>query len=397
MVTAPGSCAVVGVGATEFSKASGRSELRLAIEAITAALDDAGLEPHAVDGMVTFDMDNNGEVAVARNLGVNALTFFARTPYGGGGGCATVDLATLAIAAGKADVVVCYRAMNERSQSRFGQPASDSPGGFQTSLSPSWSIDLSWVLPYGMSTPAAQIAQSAQRYLYEYNATSETFARVAVNQRNYAQANPNAYFRGRPITIEDHQNSRMIADPLRLLDCCQESDGAVALVITSLDRAKDLKQEPIQILGAAQGIARHTQANLASPYVEDLAAANETKVVGDQLWAQTGLTAADMDVANLYDHFSCAVVMQLEALGFCGLGEAPGLIADGGLAIDGLIPTNTNGGQLSEAYVHGFNGIAELVRQLRGTAVNQVPNAQLAVATSGSHVPTSGLVLGAVN
>ena len=391
------SCAIVGIGATEFSKESGRSEMRLALEAITNALHDAGIAPHTVNGLVTFSMDNNEEVAVQRSLGIERLTFFAHSGYGGGGGCSTVELAEMAIICGKADVVVCYRAMNERSQSRFGQPVGESSGGLKTALTPSWDIDLSWSLPYGMSTPGAQMAQAAQRYLYQYGATSETFARVAVNQRNYAVTNPNAYFHGRPITIEDHQNSRLIADPLRLLDCCQESDGGVAVVVTSLERARDLKQKPIQILGSAQGSGRLTLHGLASPYVDNLAAAFETKVVADQLWAQTGLTPADIDVANLYDHFSCAVVMQLEALGFCGLGEAPGLIAEGGLAIDGQIPTNTNGGQLSEAYMHGFNGIAELVRQLRGTAINQVRDAKLGVATSGSHVPTSGLVLGAVD
>ena len=385
--------AIVGIGATEFSKHSGRSELRLALESILAALEDCGLNPGDVDGLVTLGVDNNDEMAIQRNLGVAELTFFARIAGGGGGGCGCISLATLALDAGKADVVVCYRALNERSQQRFAFPRATP--GLPTGLARSWDIDLSWVMPYGLVTPASWMALSAQRYLYQYNATSETFGRVAVNQRKYAITNPAAFFFNRPMTLEDHQRSRMIADPLRLFDCCQESDGAVTLVVTSLERAKDLRQEPIAILGAAQGIG-HSQHGMATVYRDDISFPTETQIVGDQLWRQSGYGPADMDVANIYDHFSCAVPMQLEALGFCGLGEAPDLIREGGLAIDGRIPTNTNGGQMSEAYIHGFNGIAEIVRQLRGTSVNQVAGAQLGVVTSGSHAPTSGLILGVV-
>ena len=391
----PPSCAIVGIGVTEFSKDSGRSELKVALEAITAAVTEAGLRPTDVDGLVTFSIDNNDEIAVQRNLGVPALTFFARTSGGGGGGCGCVSLAALAIDAGKADTVVCYRAMNERSQQRFALPQG-SPG-LPTGLARSWDIDMSWVRPFGMVTPAAWMALSAQRYLYQYNATSETFGRVAVTQRQYASTNPQAFFYGRPITLEDHQTSRMISDPLRLLDCCQESDGGVAFVVTSLERAKDLQQKPIAVLAAAQGIGHdHHGMAMATIHRQDMAYPLETQVVGDQLWRESGLRPSDMDVANIYDHFSPAVPMQLEALGFCGPGEAPDLIADGALGIDGQIPTNTNGGQMSEAYIHGFNGVAEMVRQLRGTAVNQVKGARLGVVTAGSHAPTSGLVLGSL-
>jgi len=381
--------AIVGIGATEFSKDSGRSELRLAVEASLSALTDAGLEPSEVNGLVTFVLDNNAEIAVARNLGADRIQFFARTSGGGGGGPGCIGLATMAIETGRADVVVCYRGMNERSQQRFGQPSGYA--GAASSIS-TQAVDNSWTMPYGQTTPAANMAQSARRYMFQYGATSEDFGRVAVTQRAYAMNNPNAFFYGKPLTLEQHQASRVIADPLRLFDCCQETDAGVAIVLTSTERARDLRQIPVRVAAAAMGIGPQHH-NMAPVYRDDIAAAPETRIVGEQLWARSGLRPTDMDLAMLYDHFSCAVLMQLEALGFCQLGEGKDLVRGGELGPGGLIPTNTNGGQLSEAYVHGFNGMAEAVRQLRGTAVNQIAGARHAVATGGSHVPTSGIVL----
>ena len=382
------SAAIVGIGATEFSKNSGRSEMRLAVEACTAALADAGIPPREVDGFVTFSIDNNDEPILARNLGVDAASFFARTSSGGGGAPGTVALASMAIATGKAHTVICYRAMNERSGQRFGQPAEYTTGTFAKS----GAIERSFAAPFGMVTPLAWMAHSAQRYLHEYCATSEDFGRLAVIQREYAVTNPNAFFYNRPFTLADHQASRMVADPLRLFDCCQESDGAVALVLTSLDRAAHLRQKPVAVVGAAMGVGSR-QTGMAPVYRDNITFAEETKIVGAQLWAESGRRPDDVDVAILYDHFGPAVLMQLEALGFCKPGEAPGFIADGGTRLDGALPTNTNGGQLSEAYLHGFNGLAEAVRQLRGTAVNQVAAAARAIVTGGSHVPTSGVLL----
>jgi acetyl-CoA acetyltransferase len=380
---------IAGIGATDFSHRSGRSELRLAIEAIQAALQDAGLTARDVGGLATFAMDNNEEQAVARSLGVSQLKFFARTPAGGGGACGTVALASQAIRARVVDVVVCFRAMNERSQYRFGQGRSQGMMVMPTSAE----IDNSWSMPFGMVTPAARMALSVRRYMHQYGATSDDFGRVAVAQRDYAARNPNAYFFQRPITLEDYHASRWICDPLRLLDCCQESDGAVALVITTEERARDLRQPLVKVLGAAQGLGPDL-VGMASPYRNNPAHATDTQIAGDQLWSQSGLSPQDMDLAILYDHFGPAVLMQLEALGFCELGEAPDFVRAGAIGPNGPLPVNTNGGQLSEAYIHGFNGIAEAVRQLRGIAVNQVQGARHAIVTSGSHVPTSGLVLG---
>ncbi|KQX49384.1 MULTISPECIES: lipid-transfer protein [unclassified Streptomyces] len=375
-----GRAAVVGIGSTEFSKDSGRSELSLAAEAVRAALDDAGLTPADVDGLVTFTMDTNPEITVAQASGIGELSFFSRVHYGGGAACATVQQAALAVATGIAEVVVCYRAFNERSGRRFGS-------GVQQREPSAEGAALGWQLPFGLLTPASWVAMIAQRYLHAYGLTPEAFGHVAVTDRRHAARNPAAYFHGKPITLADHAASRWIAEPLRLLDCCQETDGGQAIVVTSVERARDLPNPPAVILAAAQGAGRKQEA-MTSFYRDDLTGLPEMGVVARQLWRTSGLAPSDIDVGILYDHFTPFVLMQLEEFGFCGPGEAAGFVAADAL------PLNTHGGQLGEAYLHGMNGIAEAVRQLRGTSVNQVPGAARSLVTAGTGVPTSGLILG---
>ena len=378
--------AIAGIGATEFSKESGRSELQLSVEAVQAALVDCGLTPRDVDGFTTFTMDTSSEIAVARELGCGELRFFSRINFGGGGACATVQQAAMAVATGVADVVVAYRGFNERSGSRFGQFSVAAAQQVNTN-----GLDNAWTYPMGLGTPAATVAMQARRYMHEYGATSEDFGRIAVADRRHAATNPTAFFHGRPITLEDHQASRMIVEPLHLLDCCQESDGAVAIVVVSAERARDLRQRPAYVAAAAQG-SGVDQFVMTSYYRQDIGIP-EMGVVGRELWRQSGLGPGDIATAVLYDHFTPYVLMQLEELGFCGRGEAPGFVADGAIEIGGLLPLNTHGGQLGEAYIHGMNGIAEGVRQVRGTAVNQVDAVEHVLVTAGTGVPTSGLVL----
>ncbi|GGU92414.1 lipid-transfer protein [Streptomyces albospinus] len=375
-----GRAAIAGIGATEFSKDSGRSELKLAVEAVHAALDDAGLAPADVDGLVTFTMDTNPEITVAQAAGIGELSFFSRVHYGGGAACATVLQAALAVAAGLAEAVVCYRAFNERSGRRFGS-------GVQQREPSAEGAALGWNLPFGLLTPASWVAMAAQRYLHAYGLTPDAFGPVAVTDRRHAARNPAAYFYGKPITLADHAASRWIVEPLRLLDCCQETDGAQAIVVTSAERARDLPHPPALITAAAQGAGR-AQEQMTSFYRDDLTGLPEMNVVARQLWRTSGLTPADIDVAILYDHFTPFVLMQLEEFGFCGPGEAARFVAADSL------PLNTHGGQLGEAYLHGMNGIAEAVRQLRGTSVNQAGAPAHALVTAGTGVPTSGLVLG---
>jgi len=380
--------AIAGIGATEFSKNSGRSEWQLACESVLAALDDAQIPVEQVDGMALFTMENNPEIAVARALGIPQLKFFSRIPHGGGGACGPVQQAALAVAAGVADVVVVYRAFNERSGHRFG--SGPPPFAYTASTDQEYR---NWINPYGLLTPAAQEAFLARRYMHRYGATSADFGRISVLSRKHAATNPKAWFHGRPITLEDHQNSRMIADPLRLLDCCQESDGGQALVIVSTERAKDLPHAPAVISGAAQGVGPQ-QISMSSYYRDDIDLMPEVELVAQQLWQQSGLGPDTIDAAIIYDAFTPMVLLQLEEYGFCGRGEAPDFIRSGALELGGRLPINTNGGQLGEGYIHGVNGIAEGVRLIRGTSVNQPAKTVANVlVTAGSPVPHSAIVL----
>jgi len=383
-----GRAAIVGIGATEFSKDSGRSEMSLATEAVVAAITDAGLKPSDIDGMVTYSTDNNPDVEIARHVGIGELRHFSRVHYGGGAACGTIVQAAMAVASRVADAVVCYRAFNERSGRRFGAGVQDLEMAATAERA-----QFSWTTPFGLLTPASWVAMVARRYMHLYGATSQDFGQVAVAGRRHAANNPKAWFYEQPITLEEHQASRWIVDPLHLLDCCQESDGAQALVVTSAERARDLPHTPAVIVAGAQG-AGAEQWTMTSFYRKDIAQLPEMKVVADELWTSSGLTPADIQTAILYDHFTPYVLMQLEEFGFCPRGEAKDFIKDGALEMGGRLPINTHGGQLGEAYIHGMNGIAEGVRQIRGSSVNQVDSVENVLVTAGTGVPTSGLILG---
>ena len=382
-----GQTAIVGIGATEFSKKSGRSTLRLAVECSDAAIQDAGLQPEQIDGMVLFTTEENHEIDVARSLGIPALRHFSRIHHSGGAACATIGQAAMAVQSGACDYCLVYRAFNERSETRFGvgvQGRSPHPNSTE--------VDFSWSSPFGLLTPASWVAMFARRYMHEFGATSEDFGRVAVADRRHAANNPKAFFHGRPITLAEHQESRWIVKPLHLLDCCQESDGGQAFVVTTLERARDLKQAPVVIAAAAQGSGPDQQM-MKSYYRDEITSIPEMGIVAKQLWADSGLTPAEIQTAILYDHFTPLVLPQLEALGFCERGEAPDFIRDGRIEMGGALPINTHGGQLGEAYIHGMNGIAEGVRQIRGTSINPVPSVENVLVTAGTAVPTSALIL----
>ena len=377
--------AIVGIGATEFSKASGRSELQLAAECCKAALDDAGIHPSEVDGMITFTLDNSDEIGLIRCLGVKDLAYTTRIPGGGSASVATIYQAMAMVNAGLCNTVLVWRAMNERSQYRFGQPHTQILGPQAGNGTGS----LLWCMPFGAQTPGTWESLAAQRYMHQYGVTSEDLGRLTVVQRQYASTNPAAWFYGKPITLEDHQNSKWIVEPiLRLLDCCQESDGGVAIVITSLDRARDLKQKPVKIAGACQSIPYNVEV-ISNYYHADLSMMPEAEGTAKRLYAQTGMRPTDMQAAILYDAFTPQVLKQLEGFGFCKRGEAKDFIKDGHISPGGSLPVNTHGGMTGEAYIHGMNSIAEAVRQVRGTSANQVSKIENVLISSG----TAGAIL----
>jgi acetyl-CoA acetyltransferase len=369
--------AIAGIGATEFSKASGRSELQLAAECSLAACRDAGVDPRDVDGMITFTLDNSDELGLARCLGARNITYTTRIPGGGAGSTATIGQAMAAISAGLCNHLIIWRAMNERSQQRFGQNLAS----FQQ-LAGTGSGSLPWSIPYGAMTPAAWAGLQGHRYMLRYGVTNRDLGYLSVQQRRYAANNPKAWFYNKPITLEDHQSSRWVQEPvLRLLDCCQESDGGQAILVTSLERARDLRQPPVKILGATQSLPFNNEV-IANLY-HDAPSNPGMAATGRRLYEKTGLKPTDIQAAMIYDAFTPDVFTQLEGFGFCGPGEAKDFIRSGQLAIDGQLPVNTHGGLLGEAYIHGMNSVAEGVRQVRGTSVNQVKNVQHVLVASG--------------
>jgi acetyl-CoA acetyltransferase len=373
-----GAAAIVGVGQTEFSKDAGRSETRLASEAIVAALADAGLSTDDMDGLVSYTIDPVEETELVRSLGTPEVTWSSRVPYGGGGSQGVLLHAAAAVASGAADVVVAYRALRARSGERFGaagRPAPSATSGH------SGTTASQWCRPFGVLTPASWMSFNATRYMHAFGVRSEDFGRAVVQLRAYAATNPNAHFFGRPIDLADHQASRWIAEPcIRLFDCCQETDGSVALVITAADRAADTR-DPI-VIDAASGAALFEQEVASDHYRDDLSVMDGAVALGRQLFDESGISRSDIDVAMIYDAFSPILLMQLEALGFCGFGEAKDFIAEGNLGPKGSLPCNTNGGLIGEGYIHGLNLTLEAVRQLRGDAANQLDSPQFALVSA---------------
>ena len=367
-----GNVAIAGIGQTEFSMESGRSELQLAAEASIAAIRDAGLTPADIDGTVTFFEDTNEELQLQRSLGIENIRWMVRSRLGGGSASATIQIAAAAVASGAANAVLVYRAFNERSGRRFGQPM-PTPGPPRRDFH----------FAFGLDTPAKIYALWYKRYMETYGISNEDLADYVITARDYAATNPSAFYHGKPITKDDHQNSRWIVEPiLRRLDCCLESDGGVALIVTTKERARDLKQPLVPVLGMAQANVINGDI-LFDYYRDDPGRFPEAMQVSKELWNVTGLTPADIDVAMLYENFSPVVYMMLEAHGFVGPGEARDFIKSGQLRIGGALPTNPNGGLLGEGYIHGYNNMTEAVRQMRGIAANQVRDAQTAFVSSG--------------
>ncbi len=373
--------AIVGIGHLPFAKDIGRPISDTAVEAIELALADAGLEGSDVDGMSMFEMEHTHEVTIARGVGVRNLRWWDKISYGGGASCATVMHAAAAIASGLAEVVVCHRARNRGS--RASRPWAQERERVED--------DKALHVPWGLTRPVDVIGMWAHRHMHEYGTTREHYGNVAIAARRHANLNPYAMMRDRKLDMATYLAGRVIGYPLTLYDCCLETDGALACIVTSAERARDLRQKPVLV---------HAVAQSSGPNPVHLANYNNTPEMlttaafcAEQLWARSDLKPRDMDCAQIYDAFTPLVIGGLEDYGFCKRGEGGPFTEGGRLELGGELPILTSGGGLSEAYVHGFNLILEAVRQVRGISTAQVEGCQRVLVTGASGVATSAMVV----
>jgi acetyl-CoA acetyltransferase len=388
MVTRATRACIVGIGETEYRRWGGfedRSELQLACEAILAATRDAGIEIDAVDGLASYAGDRNEPSFVQDVIGLPRLRFAAMAWGGGGGGsCGALLHAATAVESGAADTIVVFRALCQGQSRRYGRFNPARAGN-------------NFLAPFGMFSPPVMMAPLIRRYMHQFGITSEQLGVIALNARDNASRNPRAVMGKRPLDMEGYLASRMVADPLRLYDCCQENDGACALVVTTVERARDLRQKPVEILAAAQGNSPGWGTGPLGTHnmpVDDYTLGNAA-TVADQIFRKAGVSPSDIDVAQIYDHITGLVLMSLENYGFCGRGQAGAFAASGAIRRGGSLPINTSGGHLSEAYIHGLNLVIEGVRQLRGQSTSQVDGVELCLVTGGhAAAPTTAAILG---
>ncbi|HUV09614.1 MAG TPA: thiolase [Acidimicrobiia bacterium] len=389
--------AVVGIGATRYYK-RGRSlpqtPFEMAGKAMLGALEDAGLTVADVDGLALYSFGLGGDTSLfAQVMGIPELRFTAMLTGGGGGAAGSVGLGAAAIASGMATCVVSLMTL-QQAVSRFGASyAPKGKPGAQYSAPPS--PEGNFIQPAGLMGPGQMFAVLARRHMHLYGTSREHFAEVAISTRENARRRDTAIMR-EELTLDDYFSARMIADPLCLFDFCLECDGAVAVVTTTAERARDLRHPPAYVRASAHGgNGRWGQAITWMGMPDDEFASSGHRPVAERLWAMAGGGPADVDVALLYDHFSPMVLMQLEDYGFCGIGESGPFVADGNIRWpNGALPVNTHGGNLSEAYIIGMTHVKEAVEQIRGTAVNQVAGAEVALVTGGpASIPVSSLLL----
>jgi acetyl-CoA acetyltransferase len=397
--------AVVGIGATPYYKRGGslpRTEMEMACSAIVLALEDAGLTVDDLDGFSIYS--HSCEPAhVASVLGVPEVRFAASLTSGGGGAAGSLGLAAAAIVSGQAEVCVTLMTLQQVARRLGGSAVSagDGDGGGGGGggnpyggggIPPS----MAFTVGSGLISPGNSFALLARRHMELYGTTREHFAEIAISQRANAIRRPTALQRN-PLTLDEYFDARMISDPLCLFDYTMETDGAVAAVVTSAERARDLRHPPAYIMGSANGGMGRWGSAIFNYFQQpdEYFASSGHRPVAERMYAMAGVTPQDVDVALLYDHFSPMVLMQIEDYGFCGIGEGGAFVADGNVRWpSGTIPVNTHGGHLSEAYIIGMTHIREAVEQLRGVAVNQVEGAEIALVTGGpASLPVSGTLL----
>jgi acetyl-CoA acetyltransferase len=359
--------AVTGIGETEYVRGSGKTPLAMQLEATLMACRDAGISPKDIDGIIPYAGNVVAEDFIT-NLGISDLRFSATTPMGGASAVAAIQCAVAVVAAGICKHVLLPLGRDGWSGARIGSRVQQMPqfktiGEFE--------------MPLGAIAPAQLYAPMARRHMELFGTTSRQLGSIAVSTRQHAILHGNATMT-KPIDIEDHQNSRMISDPLRLLDCSLESDGGAAVIISSAERARDMGKPPVYIMGVAEGHPDSPSAITQRPDLTKLGLAK----AAPKAFAMAGVTPADIQVAEIYDCFTYIVMCQIEDLGFCKKGEGGAFVENGALGLGGRLPVNTHGGLLSQAHMAGLNHVVELTRQLRGEGgKTQVPGARLGLVT----------------
>ncbi|HLZ72782.1 MAG TPA: acetyl-CoA acetyltransferase [Dehalococcoidia bacterium] len=377
--------AIAGIGETHYYKRGGApvSEFALACEAVLRAADDAGLAVEQIDGFASYSNDRNEPVRLAAALGLPELRWTGMVWGGGGGGVgAAVANAAAAVAAGYAQHIVVFRSLAQGQFRRFGQ-------GTRASVTAGM---MAYSAPYGLLSAAQVIALRTRRFMEEHGATVNALAGIALASYHHAQFNPRAVMYGRPLSREDYDNSRWIVEPFHLFDCCQENDGAAALIVTTPERARDLKHKPAYVMAAAQGsMFRHDLFTHAGP---DYATAN-FKTLAPRLFAEAGIEPKDVDVAQVYENFTGGELLAMAEHGFFAPEEADAFCTVENLTWPhGKLPINTSGGNLAECYMHGLELVNEAVRQVRGESTCQVENCRVSLVIGGPvAAPVSSLLL----
>lgn len=350
---------IVGVGQTDFSKASGRTNVTLGVQAALAACKDAGIDPAEIDGVLpAYQNQSANSEDIVMNLGIKDLKYTAVIYVGGASAVASLQTAVVALTSGICNYVLAVRARNGYSGGRTGSNAQ-----FLLSVLPGSPLRRDFEFPYGFSSPVQWYSLIARRHMEEHGTTREQLGHIALAARRHANLNPRAMMYGRPMTMEDYLNSPPISEPYHLFDCCLESDAGSAVILTTRERARKLNKHPlVSIAGIAEGHPDSPDDLVNRP---DWAAIGATKAA-PRAFAMAGVEPRDVDAAMIYDCFTFEVLHQLEEIGFCRRGEGGRFVSGGCIELGGALPVNTHGGLLSEAHVSGMNHVVEAVLQLRG-------------------------------
>jgi acetyl-CoA acetyltransferase len=358
----------------------------MACRTIRDALDDCGLTPPDIDGIVVFEGEAVEQQAIQRAMGMSSISYYGDCRWGSGSTCSQVLRATMAVAAGAVNNVVFFRSIAEASR----PPLPPIVGG---ELQSAMAIEWDFYNPFGLTSDSGRIAMIVRRYMHEFGIKGDEFGWVTTVCREHGAKNPNSIFYKKPITIKDYQESKMVVEPLRALDCYTRIDGAVAFIITTVERAKRLKQPPVYIMAGAQSMADGAEM-MTSYYRPVISGLPEIGNVGRKLFEMAGVTAKDIKAIHLDDSYAPLVPMQLEELGYCGRGEGAAFCKGGDrIRASGELPLNISGGSLGEGHIYGANNILEAVHQIRGTSTNQVKDADLVLVATGAGGPASGLIL----